>query len=168
MVDARRISLALVAVVALLGAVPQQAAAKGPVPFHATTTEAVVVVPCDPNHFCISITGSGHATHLGKISEAANAAVDLVNIPAPGCNIATETMTLTGATGDSISLSLHGTGCWTSPTTQTILLFYVVTGGTGRFSGATGSGTETVHSDVTNPTAPTAVADFDGTLSTPG
>jgi hypothetical protein len=48
------------------------------------------------------------------------------------------------------------------------LLFYVVTGGTGRFSGATGSGTETIHSDVTNPTAPTAVTDFDGTLSTPG
>jgi hypothetical protein len=167
MFDSRRIVLAAGALLTLLAAVPQGAAAQDIVPFRATTRETVVVIPCDPNVFCISTTGSGHATQLGKISESANFSIDLVNTPAPGCNLATGTMTLTGETGDSISLSLKGTGCYTSSTTQTILRSFVVTGGTGRFSGATGSGTETVHSDVTNPTAPTGVADFYGTLSTP-
>ena len=65
------------------------------------------MVPCDPNFLCISIKGSGHATHLGKISESANFAIDLANPPKPGCNNSTGTLTLTGANGDSISLALR-------------------------------------------------------------
>ena len=165
---ARRRFLALAALLTLLIAVPQGAAAKGLVPFHATTVETVVVVPCDPNFLCISNTGSGHATHLGKISESANFAIDLVTVPAPGCENGTGTMTLTGANGDSISLSLSGIVCQTSPTHGHAVNSYVVTGGTGRFSGATGSGTETVDVDLTDPANPIPVIVFDGTLSTPG
>jgi hypothetical protein len=167
MLNVRRTVFTAGALLALLAAVPQGAAAKSLVPFHATTRETVAVVPCDPNFLCISITGSGHATQLGKISESAHYAIDLVNVPTPGCNTNSGTMTLTGGNGDSIRLALHGTGCNASPTTQTIVNSYVVTGGTGRFSGATGSGTETVHSEVTNPAAPTGVARFEGTLSSP-
>jgi hypothetical protein len=74
MFDVRRSAMTVGALLALLAAVPQGAAAKSLVPFHATTKEAVAVVPCDPNFLCISITGSGHATHLGKISESAHSA----------------------------------------------------------------------------------------------
>jgi hypothetical protein len=167
MSNARRIVATLGALLALLAVAPHGVAAKSLVPFHATTKENVTVVPCDPNFLCISIRGSGHATHLGKISESANFAIDLANPPKPGCNTNSGTMTLSGANGDSISLALHGTGCFTSPTTQTIVGSYIVTGGTGRFRGASGSGTHTVHSDVTNPAAPTAFVNIDGTLSAP-
>src|SRR5437773_259569 len=138
MSNSGRIVVTLGALLALLTVAPQGVAAKSLVPFHATTHENVTVVPCDPNFLCISIKGSGHATHFGKISESANYAIDLANPPQPGCNNSTGTLTLTGANGDSISLALHGTGCFTSPTTQIIVNTYVVTGGTGRFRGATG------------------------------
>ncbi len=164
---ARRRFLALAAVLTLLVAVPQVAAAKGPVHFHATTVETVVGVPCDPN-FCLSITGSGHASQLGTISEAASWTLDLVNLPpVPNCTYDTGTMTLTSTKGDSISLFLHGMDCLTSPTRDQGSFSYVVTGGTGRFSGATGVGTETTDVDITDPANPISHPVFDGTLATP-
>jgi hypothetical protein len=126
-----------------------------------------VVVPCEPNHLCLSITGSGHATGLGGVSELASYDVDLSSVPEPGCNSGTGTMTLTGATGDSLSLALYAWACQTSPTSATNVLLYTVTGGTGGLSGATGYGTETVFADLTDPAHPTAVTYFDGSLSTP-
>src|ERR1051325_2363016 len=59
--------LALAAGLTLLVTVPQVAAANGPVPFRPTTSETVAVVPCDPN-LCLSITGPGQATQLGKVT----------------------------------------------------------------------------------------------------
>jgi hypothetical protein len=168
---ARRRFLALAALLTLLVAVPQVAAAKGPVPFHATTVETVVLVSCPDPNACnsISVTGSGHATQLGTISESGNWTFDLVNLPpVPNCTFDTGTMTLTGAKGDSISLYLHGMDCLTSPTRDQGSFFYVVTGGTGRFSGATGSGTETIDVDITDFAHPISHPVFDGTLSFPG
>src|SRR5437868_1908345 len=104
MFDLRRIALAVGALLTLLAVVPEVAAAKGPVPFHATTNETVTVVPCAPN-FCLSITGPGQATQLGKIRESAQWVIDLVHLPpVPGCNFSTGTMTLASAHGGSISL----------------------------------------------------------------
>jgi hypothetical protein len=71
MSNARRIVATLGALLALLAVAPQGVAAKSLVPFHATTQENITVVPCDPNFLCNSIRGSGHATHLGTISESA-------------------------------------------------------------------------------------------------
>src|SRR5258708_711568 len=88
----RRRFLALAALLTLLLVVPQGAAANGPVHFHATTNETVVVVPCDPD-LCLSITGPGRATQLGKISESASWVIYLVNLPpVAGCTFDTGTM----------------------------------------------------------------------------
>src|SRR5262245_15194827 len=163
----------LVAVLALGGvmsagaAVPGAEGAKDPVRFQASTRETVVVVPCAPNHLCLSITGPGDANRLGHVSESANYDIDLLSAPAPGCNSGTGTMTLTGATGDSLSLALYAWGCQSGPTSATNVLLYWVTGGTGRLSGATGYGTETVFADLSDPAHPTAVTYFDGSLSAP-
>ena len=74
---------------------------------------------------------------------------------------------LTSRTGDQIMLTLNGTNCTVDPTHGIALEAYVVTGGTGRYVGATGYGTETVHMDNTNPAAPIIIATFKGTLSAP-
>src|SRR5438477_4717071 len=101
MFDPRRIVLAVVTLLTLLAAVPQVAAAKGLAPFDATTKETAVGARCGPN-LCISNTGIGHATFLGKIRESGGFTVDLLSAPAPGCFLNTGTLTLTGANGDSI------------------------------------------------------------------
>jgi hypothetical protein len=44
----------------------------------------------------------------------------------------------------------------------------VVTGGTGRFAGATGSGTDSIVFTLTGPGVGTAVATYSGDLSTVG
>jgi hypothetical protein len=127
-----------------------------------------VLAPCDPSHVCVSITGTGEATHLGKISEAALFIIDPASVPAPGCTTNTGSMTFTGANGDGITLALRGINCQLTPTIGLALSSYVVSGGTGRFSGATGSGTEIVHIDTSNAAFSTGVTNFSGTLSTPG
>jgi hypothetical protein len=167
------LSLALVAAVATgMIAVPHHAAAASLVPFHATMNETFLfqAPTCDPNMICSPITGSGQATHLGRTSEAAEVFVDLLNPPAPNCLSETRTVTLTGANGDQITLALTGQSCVTAGQPGTLTVgtaadSWVVTGGTGRFSGATGSGTNTALIDGATLTA---VTTFTGTLSTPG
>ncbi|HEX6507678.1 MAG TPA: hypothetical protein VF221_08615, partial [Chloroflexota bacterium] len=58
-----------------------------------------------------------------------------------------------------------GINCSTGPTSVTAVDSYVVTGGTGRFSGASGSGTNTASINLASTTA---VVTFEGTLSSPG
>jgi hypothetical protein len=167
---ARRIAMAVGALSAALIAVPERAAAASLVPFHATMNETFGIVPCDPTLICSPITGSGQATHLGQTSEASEVFVDLLHPPAPGCLSETRTVTLTGANGDQITLALTGQSCVTAGqpgtlTKGTAADAWVVTGGTGRYSGATGSGTNTAFIDGATLTA---VTTFTGTLSTPG
>jgi hypothetical protein len=132
-------------------------------------TETYAIVPCDPGEICAPVTGSGQATHLGQTSEAGEVFVDLLNPPAPGCKSETRSVTLTGANGDQITLALTGQSCVTGgppgATTATAEDSWVVTGGTGRYSGATGSGANTAFIDGATFTA---VTTFSGTLSTPG
>ena len=89
--------------------------------------------------------------------------------PVPNCPIpgTTEiyTATLTAANGDTITLEGIGTGCQTSPTTVAVEDAVSVTGGTGRFEGA--SGELTVLSAVDQLSRTVAIT-FEGTLSTPG
>ena len=73
--------------------------------------------------------------------------------------------TITAANGDTITLAGTGTSCPTSPTTADVTDTATVTGGTGRFAGA--SGTITVRATVDR-AAPSASVTYVGTLSTPG
>jgi hypothetical protein len=177
MVRARRRFLAAFALLALMIALPQGALAQSLVPFQATMTETFTVVPCDPNVICGPITGSGQATHLGKTSESSEVFVDLLSNPGPtsDCPIGatnhfaeTRTVTLSSANGDQITLALTGQSCDSSATpgfTGIASDTWVVTGGTGRFTGATGSGTNTALIDGPDLTSVTV---FIGTLSAPG
>jgi hypothetical protein len=159
-----RICVAVAVVVAVMGAAPLSTRATSQVPFHATTVESIAAAPCGTS-LCVTVTGSGEATYLGTIQDSTSITVDLTSNPAPGCHTQTLDTTFTAANGDQ--LTLHGTGvsCATGPTTVTVVDAFVVSGGTGRFSGASGSVTDT---GTANLVTSTAVATFDGTISSPG
>ncbi len=168
-VPGRWIALAVAVLCAVLVAIPQQAAANL-VPFRATVAETFTAGPCPPTpSLCVTATGNGQATHLGNIRESAAIVSNLASGPGPGCatdgHAETRTTTLVAANGDQISLVATGYGCPTGPTTQSAVDSYVVTGGTGRFSGASGSGTITATIDLASLTA---VVTFSGVLSEAG
>ena len=143
------------------------------VPFHATLTEQFSGVQCSPTVLCVSVTGTGTAAHLGRVTETRQVRIDLSN-PATGClPVLSDTMTLTAANGDQVVATGAGQNCLTdNPDVQNETVTYTVTGGTGRFSGAGGSGTWHTHVIITAETATTttgaATTISSGTLSAPG
>ncbi len=79
-------------------------------------------------------TGSGHATHLGRFTFTFQASV---YIPASGATVAAH---LVAANGDSLFAEGTGQGDLTvAPGMNQIVEQYTITGGTGRFAGASGS-----------------------------
>jgi hypothetical protein len=178
MSHARLITLAIVGWLTLVGPMTPGAAAKSQVPFQATLNETVQSVVPNGTLVDIAVVGSGQASHLGKSSEVSTVVVDTASNPGPEpygtpCNNNTRTVTLTAANGDQLTLALTGVNCDTGATSGITGISedtYVVTGGTGRFAGATGGGTDIVYISAPAPGAPpaTATTDFSGTLSTPG
>lgn len=157
--------VALVGVTALL-ARPSQAAAASLVPFHASVSETFTAAPCGVMSRCITAVGHGQAEHLGEVTEHAIVVVDMN--PADlqhGCAPETRATTLTAANGDVIML--YGTGL-TCPATSDAHDSYTITGGTGRFQGASGSGAETNAHTFTGPGVGVATVSYSGTISSVG
>lgn len=170
MVPARWRTLTVAAMCVVIVLVPQQAGAASLVPFHARVAETFMAAPCAPTpSLCVTNTGSGQATHLGNIRESTVTVLNLASKPGPGCttdgHAETRTTTFVAANGDQITLEASGYSCPTGETTLTAVDAYVVTGGTGRFSGASGSGTINSMIDLANGTA---VDTFNGVLSAVG
>ena len=88
----------------------------------------------------ITFSGTGISTSLGLSTNAGYAQVTGFDSSCPGGLANVNYETLTGANGDSISLTSHDVGCEVSPGVYQGTGHWVVTGGTGRFSGATGQG----------------------------
>jgi hypothetical protein len=86
--------------------------------------------------FDISIHGIGHATLLGQFTSSGTGTIDIPTRTAVGVGSAQ----FTAANGDQIFAVVTGNG---TPIAGTNLLAivenYTITGGTGRFAGATGS-----------------------------
>jgi hypothetical protein len=146
---------------------PSQAHAASLVPFQASVSETFTAGPCGKMLVCITAIGTGQAEHLGAISEAALITVD-VN-PADqqnGCAPETRTTTLTAANGDT--LTMYGTGFTRCPGSSEANDNYVVTGGTGRFQGASGGGTDSNTHTFTSATAGVASVTYGGDLSSVG
>lgn len=159
-------AIVLTALVATTNAVAAERQDPKLVPFRATATGTYQVQPPPPN-VVITATGAGRATHLGRFEFLIRNTVTPVATPAPGCVISSTeifTATLTAANGDTISLVGTGTSCQNPPAVD-IVDVATVTGGTGRFEGATGSVTVTT---TANQTARTEVVRFDGVISVRG
>jgi hypothetical protein len=85
-----------------------------------------------------ALSGTGIATYLGPSTNQG-----LVTMEGPascGGFAVINNETLTAPNGDALSITIHDVSCPISPGVYHGTGTYVVTGGTGRFSGATGQG----------------------------
>lgn len=97
----------------------------------------------------LTFSGTGTATHLGRI---ANNGYAVITGPSSSCLEGfanTNYQTLTAANGDSLTLTSSDEACPIGQGVYRGTGHYVVTGGTGRFSGATGQGTFDGRADFT-------------------
>jgi len=165
----RTILLLAVAVLALMMAAPARATRGQPtkeLPFRATLdgiTTSQVFAPgfpsvrstfegrCSvPSDWLISFEGSGHATHLGRLSWSSSHCTQF--------DLATGTGTFSdghlryvAANGDFLDAD-YGDGGF-SPMSPTMVCFFdvwTITGGTGRFVGASGSGEDRGCQEIVN------------------
>jgi len=128
-------ALALLATtVTLLAFTPLSTHAGDQVPFKGSFNTDVEMVLEFP-YLHVFVTGQGNASHLGATTAVSTD--QLVNVIDGS---ATATYTLTGANGDTVILAMvfQGTNI---PGGVTFEGTYIVSGGTGRFAGAAGSGT---------------------------
>jgi hypothetical protein len=77
---------------------------------------------------------TGHGTHLGKYTVVAQEIINLLTL-----EVTEGSFTITAANGDTIVGTYSGQAAFASPTLITYLVSGPITGGTGRFAGATGS-----------------------------
>ena len=153
-----RLTLALLAVLALA----RTAAAGGQeqqVPFRGELEGVAAVAPLTPPFVAINIEGSGHANQLGHFE------VSIPHVTNRSNGTAVGTYEFTAANGDTL------TADFTSRVTPTdvpgvvfVAVTATITGGTGRFTGATGSFVAQRLADMVNRTV---TESFEGTISTP-
>lgn len=135
------------------------------VPFKASfTTEFVASPDANPCILHVQHTGTGTASHLGRMTEVTNDQV---------ASFCTGTLSGTSvhyaANGDSVVVSF--TGVLTSAIGNSVTFegTFTVIGGTGRFNGATGGGMFNGSATFTGlNTGVGAVNYYDGTISAPG
>lgn len=151
----------LLAAIALAAAISQPAMAQGPVPFRGTYESSEFQGGGTFPVFLQVLGGSGEATHLGRFSVEAKWEVNVVTGTGVG------TFTLTAANG----ATLVGTATGTSVIIDGLAYITetcVITGGTGRFAGATGMFvTARVLTLTPHPETETAesTASFQGTIT---
>ena len=150
--------LALAVVVALGLAGP--AAAGEPVPFKGSLEGDVTVSPLTPPFVQVDVDATGNATQLGEFALAIPHKVNRADRTAVG------TYEFTAANGDMLFADFTGTA---TPTAIPGVLYIeetaTITGGTGRFAGATGSFTCERFFDTI---AGTTIGSFEGTISDDG
>jgi len=134
------------------------AASAEELPFKAKVMGNALLLPTnDPCVMSNEATGSGNATHVGRFAWATQESVDFCTVP--GGVAVSGSFTLTAADGDQLQGSFTAVGQFDETGTLIIDGDYEIVGGSGRFTGATGSGdTEVVASFL--PGLP-----FAGTLS---
>ena len=91
----------------------------------------------------MTTSGVGHASHLGKVTLSTTETLDFVTTPGT-LLVQDGRMVMVAANGDELRWAYEGTG--SAPDEQgvsTLTGIFLVTGGTGRFADATGSGTFT-------------------------
>jgi hypothetical protein len=91
-----------------------------------------------PPLLTLADSGSGHATVLGKVTDSFTVTVDFTHPIGDGFVLVSKTGSLFDSNGDRVDMAMVGTF---NVTTFDVHYVFVVTGGSGRFEGATGNGT---------------------------
>jgi hypothetical protein len=151
--SAASLALAVLAVVGLAGPV----SAGEPVPFKGILEGEVTVTPLDPPYVRVHVDATGEATHLGNFT------LEIPHKVNRDTRTAIGSYEFTAANGDTLTADFTGKS---SPTETPGVLYIVetatITGGTGRFAGATGSFTcERLFDMVTG----TTIGSFEGNIS---
>jgi hypothetical protein len=157
--SATRLAIAVVAVLGLTA----PAAAEEQVPFKGNLEGNVTITPVPespPTIVDVHVEGAGNATQLGRFTLTIPHRVDRATRTASG------SYHFTAANGDTLSANFTGQ----SMPTETLGVISIVetatiTGGTGRFAGATGSFTSERLFDTF---IGTTTGSFSGTISSPG
>jgi hypothetical protein len=149
----------LLAVMSLIAVFASLAVASEQVPFEGSLA-AVETDVLQGGTLIVDGSGVGNATQLGQYTMTYHVEVDL----ATGSSVGTATFV--AANGDTVSTTIIGQGTPTpDPTIAMIEEVETITGGTGRFAGATGSFTlERVVNLVTGVSS----GSFSGTILNPG
>ncbi len=148
-------ALAVLAVLGLVGPV----AAGEQVPFKGSLEGLDTTTPLAPPFVAVTVEATGKATHLGNFTLTISATVNRA------IGAGTGIFVFTAANGDTVFGIQTGQATLTAPGVLTIVENRIITGGTGRFAGATGSFTGTRLKDlVTGET----IGVFEGTISHPG
>jgi hypothetical protein len=104
------------------------------VPFKGTLAGTASITPLTPPMVAVRIEATGTATYLGRFTLEAPHVVNQATLTAVG------TYLITAANGDTITANLAGTATMVDPpNVVAITETATVTGGTGRFAGATGT-----------------------------
>ena len=151
--SAAGLALAVVVVLGLSG----PAAAGEPVPFKGSLEGDVTVTPLTPPFVAVDVEATGEATHLGNFT------LDIPHVVNRATRTAVGSYEFTAANGDTLTADFTGKA---TPTAIPGVLYIeetaTITGGTGRFAGATGSFTsERLYDTITG----TTIGSFDGTIS---
>lgn len=157
-----RASFTAVAVVfvALFVGCPVAVAAGEVVPFKGRLEGVVTVTPLDPQFIFVRITGTGNATQLGRFT------VDIPHLVDVQASTGIGSYAFTAANGDTLTADFTGRATPTvTPGVFSIVETAAITGGTGRFAGATGSFIVTRSFDFATLLT---TGSFEGTISSPG
>ena len=116
---------------------------------------------------CASVTGTGRLSHLGKVMESVQATINLALMsPATYCAPDQSKATFTTASGDTVFMTTNGLTCQKGAGKGVDSGRYVVTGGTGKYQDATGSGTyETDATYAADMHSGTSVTTYSGTFA---
>ena len=142
------------------------AAATMQVPFKAHYSGTFV-----PTDTGFTVGGMGRATQLGNSNNQGTVVIQ--SQPNPACPttgfVVTNDETLTAANGDQVTLSILDMPCTVAgePGIYDGVSTYHITGGSGRFAGASGHGTFDGRGNFNVPNNFTFTYTFDGTISAP-
>ena len=164
---ARRLLVAATGLIAFVtGAGAHAASAATTSPFKAFYSGSFT-----PTSTGFSVVGTGRATTLGH-SKNQGAVVMQAQVN-PSCPttgfVVTNDEILTAANGDQVTLAILDKPCPVAgePGIYDGIATYQITGGTGRFAGASGEGTFDGRGDFTDPNNLTFTYTFNGTINAP-
>jgi hypothetical protein len=149
-----RAMAAMFVALALVGS----AAAKQEVPFQGSIQGVEIDVPQANGTLSVNGSGTGLATHLGRFTATYEVTVDLSG--------GVGSFQFIAANGDRVFTELLGQGTPTeTPGINRIEEINTITGGTGRFVGATGS---FIMERLVDLTTGSTSGSFNGTITSPG
>jgi hypothetical protein len=159
MKSAIRLQLRLVVLTALLLTLAGPVAAGDQVTFKGRLEGTVTVTPLDPPLASVLIEATGNASQLGSFT------LEIPHLVNQALRTGIGTYVFTAANGDTLTADFAGQATLVSPGVLATHETAVITGGSGRFAGATG--TFTADRTFFVATGMT-VGSFEGTISSPG